>query len=46
MQRQIQNEPHQAMALNPLKDTMKVESIDCSADVTSMLNKIESLEKL
>ena len=34
------------MALNPLKDTMKVESVDYSADVTSMLNKIENLEKL
>ena len=46
MQRQIQNEPPQAQALNPLKDAMKAESIDYSTDVNNMINKIENLEKL
>ena len=46
MQRQIQNEPHKAQALNPLKDIMKVKSIDYLADVNNMITKIENLEKL
>ena len=46
MQRQIQNELHQAQALNPLKDMTKAESIDYSSDVKKMLNKVENLEKL
>ena len=46
MQRQIQNKPHQVQGLSPLKDMMKVKSIDYSSDVRDMLNKFENLEQL
>ena len=46
IQWQIQSKPHQERALNPLKDTMKVKSIDYSGNVNNMITKIEKLEKL